>query len=161
MARRRVIWSVTTPSGDREYFTSRRATRAYAREHGGARAGYRTNEYTHRKALIRERRYLGYIEETGRGRAEGARFISEMFGARERTTADTLLVLQEQAVRRGDARSAGVFERAYLTVEAFATGTIDSFTYEARMRDVFAYAEQQGYTVRHRGKEQEWMYHAV
>lgn len=135
--------------------------RAYAREHGGARAGYRSNEYQHRAALIRERRYLGYIDQTGRGRAAASEFVAAMFGVRERTMADTILVLQEQAARRGDVRAAREFERGYFYIEQYTSGNLDALTYEARMRDVFAFAEQQGYTVRHKGRQQEWMYHAI
>jgi hypothetical protein len=150
MPRKRGIWYVTSPAGYRISQASRRSARAYVKEHGGARAGYRSNEYEHRKEAIRQRVGLGYVERVGGSIPSMAR--------PESTMSKTLLANWRLAYAAGDLEAASRFADGVTVVNNYSTGGMDRGAYTEYMRDLYAYAVEHGYADP-KTSFREWLYY--
>lgn len=153
MPRKHGIWYVTDPAGNRITQPSRAAARSYTRSHGGARAGYRSNEYAHRREATRQRVSLGFTE-----RALGV--IESQQRSSERTMGQTLLADWRLAYAAGDQEAASRFEGGIVVLNDYSTGGIDAAEYEAYMRDLYEYASDHDYVDKDESFK-EWLYHVT
>lgn len=150
MARKRGIWYVTNPAGYRISQPSRRAARVYVREHGGRSAGYRSNEYEHRREAVRQRVALGYVEQVGSAIPSQA--------PTEQTMSRTLVANWRLAYAAGDLEAANRFQDGIVVVNNYSTGGMDREAYTAYMRQLYEYAYDAGY-VDSKTSYREWLYY--
>ncbi len=145
------VWHVSDPYGIQHAMLTRKAARLFAKQHGGARSGWRSNEYEYRRSVVRLRVALGFTEEAF-GRLE-----AEPHTLAEDTTAKTLIAVWRLAYDRRDYKAASVFQNAFNLHEDYVRSLIDPLQYETRMRVVYLFALDNGYV--DEDTAEQWMYH--
>lgn len=126
-------WKVVDPYGEISFFPSRSLARAFTREHGGARAGFRFNEYEERKfsAWDNVRSYIdNRLYEDDVPRVSNRDMLNNL-----RTN---MGLAYFRAERAQDIETMRILKHGYRLAFQYAQGEIDARTFDLRMKRVYS-----------------------